>query len=68
MSKLRFAFVILACVLPLSACDTDDGPAERLGENVDRAAEDTGERLEDAGERVGEGVEDACEELSDEDC
>lgn len=68
MSKLRLAFILLACAMPLTACDTDEGAGERLGERVDRAAEETGDRLEDAGERVKEGVEDTCEELSDENC
>lgn len=36
-------------VLTLSACE-EQGPAERAGENIDKAAKDVGESIEEAGE------------------
>lgn len=68
MSKLKMAFLMLVCALPLAGCDSDDDAAERLGERVDSAAENTAEGFENAGDRMKEGVEDTCEKLSKEDC
>lgn len=68
MSKLKTAFILLMCAMPLMGCDTNEGPAERMGERVDEAADETAEGLEDAGERMKEGVEETCEKLSNEDC
>jgi len=39
-------------------CDTDEGPAEEMGEALD----ETGENMQEAGEDAGDAVEDACEE------
>ena len=47
LSILLFAFVV-----SLTACE--DGPAERLGENIDDAATD-----------AGNAVEDLCEDIKD---
>lgn len=35
-------------MLGLSGCDSNDGPAESLGETVDEAVEDTKREVEDA--------------------
>ena len=48
-------FLLLFGTLSLTACE--EGPAERLGEDIDRAASD-----------VGNAVEDACEEISNRPC
>lgn len=55
MLKLRTAFILLICALPLMGCDTNDGPAEELGERVD-----------DAGDRTAEGIENAADNVEDE--
>lgn len=68
MSKLKMAFILLVCSMPLMGCDSDDDAVERMGERVDNAAESTAEGFEDAGERMQEGVEDTCEKLNKEDC
>lgn len=68
MSKLKLAFILMMCAMPLVGCDTNEGPAERMGERVDEAADETAESFEDAGERMKEGAEDTCEKLSKEDC
>lgn len=47
--------IILLLMLGLAACD--EGPAGRLGQDIDNAAED-----------LGNAVEDACEEVADRPC
>lgn len=49
------ALLTLLGSLALTACD--EGPAERLGEDLDNAATD-----------IGNAVEDACEEASNRNC
>lgn len=50
MTLLPFLFA-----LALAACE--DGPAERLGEDIDRAVDD-----------IGDAAEEACEEVSNRPC
>jgi predicted small secreted protein len=45
----------------ISGCDTDDGPAEEMGEALD----DTGENIQDAAKDAGNAVEDACEDVKE---
>lgn len=63
--------------LCLQACD--DGPAENMGEKVDKAYEKTKDTMHDAAEKTkdtvsdaatdaGNAVEDACEEATGENC
>jgi hypothetical protein len=48
--KLRtLAIILLAAAMPaLAACDFSEGPAERAGEELDRAADKVGDKVEDA--------------------
>lgn len=48
--KLQSIAVLLFSILMLAACD--DGPAERMGENIDNAVNDAGNAIEDACEDV----------------
>ena len=50
-----FAFLILLGTLSLTACE--DGPAEGLGRDIDKAATD-----------AGNAVEDLCEDVTDRNC
>lgn len=47
------------------ACDTQEGPFERGGEEVDRAVDDTGDAMQDAGESVRDSMEDAGDRMED---
>jgi predicted small secreted protein len=38
----------------LAGCDTQEGPAEQAGENIDNAMENAGEQIEEAGESIQE--------------
>lgn len=58
MLKLRMAFILLICALPLMGCEKD-GPAEELGERVDDAGERTAEGIDNAGDNIEDEYEDA---------
>ncbi len=52
--KLQSIAVVLFSTLMLAACD--EGPAERMGENIDDAVNDAGNAIEDACEDVADAV------------
>jgi ElaB/YqjD/DUF883 family membrane-anchored ribosome-binding protein len=68
MNVLSRVFIVALLAIPLAACDSNDGAAEKLGENVDNALDETRDTLDDAADEVKDGVEDACEEVSDKNC
>ncbi len=43
----------------LTACDTNDGPAEQAGEKVDNAVEHAGDKMEQAGDKMEEKADEA---------
>ncbi|ABC31091.1 conserved hypothetical protein [Hahella chejuensis KCTC 2396] len=53
---LKAMIIAAPLAFSLTACDADDGEAEQIGEEVDRALTDAGNRLEDTCESVKEGV------------
>jgi predicted small secreted protein len=55
-STLRIACAAVLLAFPLVACD-DDGPAERVGERIDRA----GEQLRDSAQRTVREIERAVD-------
>jgi len=55
--------LLLTVSLGLVACE-NDGPAERLGEEIDRAAGQLGDAAQDA----GNAVEDLCEDATSQNC
>ena len=67
----RSLLVLLAAgflLLPLAACEKEQGPMEELGESLDDAvdeikdsADDLGDDLEDAAEEAGDKIEDAVD-------
>lgn len=47
-----------AALLAIGACsDSNDGPAENVGEEVDEAVEETGDAVEEAGDEVEEATD-----------
>ena len=58
----RFASWLI--VLPLLACD-NDGPIERVGEELDEAVEDVRAGDETTGNKVDDAIDDAKEEIED---
>ncbi len=76
MNKLNRALLVLLAagvlLLPLAACEREEGPMEEMGESLDDAVdelkgdtEDLGEHLEDAADDLGDAIEDAGEDLED---
>jgi hypothetical protein len=68
----RFASTAILPLLALAACVDDEGPLERLGEEIDEAAEDIqvqGEtpanELDDAVDELRQAAEDAADEAED---
>jgi hypothetical protein len=68
MKVIKQLLLMLLVTAPLMACDTNDGAAEQLGENLDNAAEETQDAMGDAADKIGDGAEEACEEVSGENC
>ncbi|MFT6917191.1 MAG: hypothetical protein ACJAWL_003548 [Motiliproteus sp.] len=52
MLKLLGTALILVAVGTLSACDQDDGSAEKAGESLDSAVDKTTESIEDAKDKM----------------
>ena len=61
LHKLLLLGVVAAFGTALYGCDTNDGPAEEMGESLDNA----GENIEDAAADARNAAEDACEEAKD---
>lgn len=46
------AIVMSVLLLTLSACQKQEGPAEKAGKSVDQAADKVGQQVEKAGEKI----------------
>lgn len=53
------AVVLGALITGLSACQKEEGPAERAGKAMDNAVEKAGEKIEKAGEKIQDAAKDA---------
>jgi len=42
----------LLASLSIAGCDMDEGPAEKVGEDIDNAVEETGEAIENVGDKI----------------
>jgi predicted small secreted protein len=73
MMKSKSTVAILGIALlatTLAACQKKDetsgkGPAEKAGEQIDRAATKAGEELNKAGEKAGQAMQEAGKKLED---
>ncbi|WP_420429019.1 hypothetical protein [Algiphilus sp.] len=57
-------FMGVGSIALLSGCDSNDGPAEEMGESIDEAAEEAGDAMEEAGDEMEE-TADEMEDSSD---
>ena len=48
LRKLYFLMLLMAGMFGLQACDTNEGPLEEAGEEIDDAADDIGDEIDDA--------------------
>lgn len=53
------ALVMGVLMTGLSACQKEEGPAERAGKAMDNAVEKTGKKIEQAGEKIQDAAKDA---------
>ena len=51
------ALIMGTLLLALSGCDSNEGPVEKAGKEVDQAAEQAGEKIEEAGEKIQDAAE-----------
>lgn len=54
--SIRTTLVMIALLGQLAACDSQEGPAERAGKDIDQAAQTAGEKIEQAGEGIQDAV------------
>jgi hypothetical protein len=65
MKKMRYITIAGLLTIGLAGCDTDPGPAERAGEEVDEMMQETEEQLQQAAEEAGESIEEAGDQIRD---
>ena len=51
--------------LTLAACDNNDGPLEKAGENADKAIDKVGDQLDKAGDKADEAAHDLKRDIED---
>lgn len=63
MSELKriifLLFLGLAVAVAYACPDSDDGPAEEVGEKMDDVSEDVGDKMEDVGDKAEDAVDSA---------
>lgn len=55
--------VAAALLVTLSACQKEEGPAERAGKVIDNAVEKTGEKIEEAGKKIQDVAKEAEKDM-----
>ncbi|MGV3592451.1 MAG: hypothetical protein ACO1PZ_12235 [Gammaproteobacteria bacterium] len=55
--KLYILMLMMAGLFTLQACDTNEGPLEEAGEEIDQAADDVGDNIEDAADDLNDGID-----------
>lgn len=48
--------LLVVMLFAITACDSNDGPLEKAGQNIDKAATDIGNKVEDTCEDAKEGM------------
>ena len=64
-SLMGSAMAMSALVLALSACQKQEGPAEKAGKEIDQASEKAAEQLNRATDKLGQELEKAGEKIQD---
>lgn len=57
---------LIAALLMIAGCDSDQGPAEQAGEKIDETAEEAKDSVEDAVESAGDAVEEGADKVEEE--
>lgn len=58
-SNVLAVVMVSALALGLSACQKEEGPAERAGKSLDNAVQKAGEKVEQAGEKIQDAAKEA---------
>ena len=56
MRKIAYLLTAACLVVSLSACQKEEGPAEKAGKQIDKAAKEAGQAMEKAAESVKDAV------------
>ena len=56
--KVLASLVIGVLLVGLSCCQKKEGPAERVGRQIDKAVEKAGQQIDKAGKKIEEAVKD----------
>jgi predicted ABC-type transport system involved in lysophospholipase L1 biosynthesis ATPase subunit len=63
MMKVRSSVVAVVAmsfvIMGLSACEKQEGPAERAGKEIDKSVQSAGQQLEKAGQQIQDAAKDA---------
>lgn len=62
--KLAILLLVVGLGFGIGACERK-GPAERAGEQIDKAVEGAGDKVEQVGEKVGGAIEKAAEKVEE---
>ncbi|MFC6672114.1 hypothetical protein [Marinobacterium aestuariivivens] len=62
VSALLFTGALLAA---LSGCEKEEGPAEKAGEEIDKAMQEAGEEADKTMDKVGEQIEQTGEDIQE---
>ena len=66
MNRLMGSVVVMSTlVLALSACQKQEGPAEKAGKEIDQASEKAAEKLNEATDKLSQELEKAGEKMQD---
>lgn len=65
MKTISSLLLALALGFALAACEREEpkGPAERAGENIDKAIEQAGDKAEEAADKLGQAIENTGDKL-----
>ncbi len=58
-NKLMLVLAASTVIAVLSACQKEEGPAERAGKSMDKAVESAGKQIEKTGEKIQDAAKDA---------
>jgi len=62
--KLAILLLVVGLGFGIGACERK-GPAERAGEQIDKAVEGAGDKVEQVGEKIGGAVERSAEKVEE---
>lgn len=56
---------LLALSLTLAGCSDDEGPAEKVGKQIDQGMEETGDQIEEATDEMGDKAEEVGDKVEE---